>query len=35
LAKPRCSQLDAVLAAVKAWPGDAPACVATWATASP
>jgi len=25
-AKPDCSQIDAVLAAVKAWPGEAAAC---------
>jgi len=34
LAKPDCSQLDAVLAAVKAWPSRPPACVAASATAS-
>jgi hypothetical protein len=33
-AKPDRSQLDAVLAAVKAWPGEAGACVADSATAS-
>ena len=33
-AKPDCSQLDAVLAAVKAWPGEAAACVTASATAS-
>jgi len=34
LAKPDCSQLDAVLAAVKAWPGEAAACARRHATAS-
>jgi hypothetical protein len=34
LAKPDCSQLDTVLAAVKAWPGDGGACATVCVTAS-